>query len=306
MYLNGLEHKQIRTLLGRAFKSLNVSGIVEQALEEHLQKYDAQETIDLVDFSAHFIYKVVQQFFGADKDKTLAEIKKYSNLLARSQDYFVPKPVYQQINEQFLWGRHIFDHSPFQQLIKKLAEEADHSLTEDEVYSVMSVILMASFETSKDNLVVTLYEILKRPALLQYALQANPAQLPVLIEELIRFSAPLQYTVRTTTSAIEIAGIEIPANSKLLLCLASANRDPNAFSDPNEIMADRTPNEHLSFGFGLHFCLGALIARQELRMCLQPMLQLLQKYQVSEAPPLWARQMMMRTMESAIIRRKPA
>lgn len=306
MYLNGYEHKQLRSLLGKAFKTLDVSGIVAQVLPALQKAYDGKESIDLVEYSACFIYLAVQQFFGSDSSKTLPEIMRYSNLLARSQDYFVPRQVYQQINEQFLWGRHLFDRSPFQHLMLELAREMNIDLNEDETYSVMAVLLMASFETSKDNLAVTLYEILKRPALADYALQTSAAPLTQLIEELLRFSTPLQYTVRTTSAPIDIAGQTIPANARLLLCLASANRDPSVFPHPDEILPDRQPNEHLSFGLGLHFCLGAQIARQELRLCLQPMIQQLKEYTVVETPPRWARQMMMRTLESVIVQRKPA
>jgi cytochrome P450 len=306
MYLNGQEHKQIRSVLGKAFKPLDVSGIVEMVLPPFLSLYSGKTTIDLAEYSARFIHQLVQQFFGMDSSKTLSEIERYSNMLARSQDYFVPKQVYHQINEQFLWGRYLFDQSPFQQHLLELACESGIELNTDETYSLMAIVLMASFETSKDNLAVTLYEIMRRPQLVEYALQASQPQLTSLIEELLRFSTPLQYTLRTTQQPMEIAGNQIPANSRLLLCLASANRDPLVFGRPDEIIPDRQPNDHLAFGFGLHFCLGAQIARQELRLCLKPMLQQLKDYMICEAPPRWARQMMMRTMESAIVSRKPA
>lgn len=302
MYLSGTEHKVLRVLIGKAFKELDVSGIISRALATHFENYELQAGFDLVDFSAEFIFLIVRDFFGIDDRESLAEIREYSSLLARSQDLYIPRPVYQQINASFLWGRKLFSQSAFRKRMVALTEEAGLHYSDDDIYSVMSVMLMASFETSKDNLAASLFEILKNPKLIEYALESDQKQLNVLIEELIRFSSPLQYTIRKNKEELHYKGHVIPADSRLFLCLASANRDPAVFENPEEIIPDRYPNDHLSFGFGLHFCLGSQIARQELRYCLKPMVQYLKDFTLNaESEVEWGRQIFMRTLESAPI-----
>jgi cytochrome P450 len=299
MYLNGLEHKAVRSLIGKSFKDIEVNTIIQKAFHEHFHKFRSNHSFDLVEFCSVFIFLIVKDFFGIDDYESLDHVKKYSNLLARSQDLYISKPVYREINEGFHWGKKLFAKSAFRERFITNAQEAGVVFTEDEVYSVMSVLLMASFETSKDNLSISLMEILKNPELIQFVLNADQQAINVFIEELIRFSTPLHYTIRRNSEPLIYKGHNIPAQSKLFLSLASANRDPLVFSDPDKIIPNRTPNEHLSFGFGSHFCLGAQIARQELRYCLKPMVEFLKDFKINDAiEPKWARQIFMRTLES--------
>jgi cytochrome P450 len=91
--------------------------------------------------------------------------------------------------------------------------------------------------------------------------------LPAAIEELIRFTAPVPHaTFRVTTESMELAGVEIPAREQVLICLGAANHDPGFFEDPAGLDISREPRPHLGFGHGIHFCLGAPLARLEARV----------------------------------------
>ncbi len=299
MYLNGQEHKSLRALIGKGLKEVDLAAILERSLKVVLSEYESKESFDVVDFCTDFIFYVVKDLFGISNYESVAHVKKYSNLLARSQDLYIPKPVYQEINEGFLWGQRMFGESPFRENLEKHATQAGIDFSDDELYSVMAIMLMASFETSKDNLSESLYELLKEPGLVSYAAECSPQQAHWLIEELIRFSSPLQYTIRKNKTPLQYKEYNIPAGTKLFLCLASANRDENEFIHPNRIIPDRNPNEHLSFGYGAHFCLGAQIARQELRYCLQPMARFLQNFRPAAGTAAkWSKQIFMRTIES--------
>jgi cytochrome P450 len=98
----------------------------------------------------------------------------------------------------------------------------------------------------------------------QARLRADPDLLPAAIEEVLRLGPPLHQTVRRTTADVTIAGTPVPANELVAINVASANRDAERFADPHRIRLDRERNQHLTFGFGPHMCVGAPIARQEL------------------------------------------
>ncbi len=299
MYLNGSDHKNVRAIMGKSFKEFDLPSILTSAIDSLHQSYQKDSDLDLVDYCALFIYFVTKQFLNFDDDISLKRIKKYSNLLAISQDIYIPKQIYQKINSELIWGKGIFSNSSYKNNIIKISNELNLDYSEDDIDSITAISLMASFETSKDSLSVALLEIMKHPELIDYVLECDTKSLNILIEELFRFSSPLQYTVRINNKDLNIDNINIPKNSKLYLSIASANRDPNAFSDPDKIIIDRKPNDHLAFGGGAHFCLGAQIARQEMRYCLKPMIQFLKNYKIDTSKELkWSRQIFMRTIKS--------
>ncbi len=299
MYLNDSEHKSIRSLMGRAFNKFDLQTILKEAMESLNHQFDKREQLDLATYCSQFVFHLTKRFFEFKDSLTLAEIEKHSNLVAISQDLFIPKQIYKKINISLLWGRDIYENSTYKKNIEKLSKESNLNLSDDNLNSIMSISLMAAFETSKDNLAIALYEILKKPELITLILNSDSKSLDLLIEELFRFSSPLQFTVRVNKKELAYGDIIIPKNSKLYLSIASANRDPEVFETPDTIVPNRTVNNHLSFGGGAHFCLGAQIARRELRSCLKPLLNFLKNYEIDkEKEPIWSKQIFMRTLKS--------
>ncbi|WP_438422586.1 cytochrome P450 [Aquimarina macrocephali] len=305
MYLNGDEHKNLRAVMGKSFKEFELNQVIKESLTILNDRYKNSITIDLVDYCSYFIFLVTEKLFGIKDFESFENIKKYSNMLARSQDLFIPKQIYEEINSWFLWGKNIFHDSKYKENIRFFANKLNLEYTDEDIYSIMSISVMAAFETSKDNLTMALFEILRDQKLINYVLHNDTKELNLLIEELFRFSSPLQYTVRVNNEVIEYNNIVIPAKSKLYLCLASANRDPENFTAPDKVIPNRTPNEHLAFGGGNHFCLGAQISRQEMRYCLKPMVDFLKRFRIDDSVPTkWARQIFMRTTNSLSIKLK--
>jgi cytochrome P450 len=294
MYLNGEEHKKIKIAITKAFNSLPINEILEKAIQETNLEFQDKSEIDLVDYCSNYIFKVTDKIFNFENFDSEFKIKEFSNLLAKSQDLYVPKQVYNKINDAFLWGKDIFPFSAFKDVIIK--ETKDLSLTEEEIYSIMTVSFMASYETSKDSLIISLLEIIKNKELIETIHKSKTKELNSIIEEIFRFATPLQYTIRINTKPYIINNQLIEENTKFFLCLASANRDETIFPDSEKLIPNREYLSHLAFGGGEHFCLGSNIARQELRIALKPMVSFLENYSLkSEEEVKWGKQIFMRT-----------
>jgi cytochrome P450 family 142 subfamily A polypeptide 1 len=114
----------------------------------------------------------------------------------------------------------------------------------------------------------------------------DPSRLPVAVEEMLRWVTPIKNMNRTVTRDVELEGQRLPAGSKALLLYESANFDESHFDQPERFDIGRTPNDHLAFGFGAHFCLGASLARLELLVMFERLLQRLPDLELATDEPL--------------------
>ncbi|MCP4908311.1 MAG: cytochrome P450 [bacterium] len=145
------------------------------------------------------------------------------------------------------------------------------SLTQGELIGFGFLLLVAGHETTT-NLISNALILLDQYPEARAKLLADPSLIPGAIEECLRFEAPVQGLARTTTRAVELHGQTIPADEMVLLLYGSANRDERKFEVPERFDVTRKPNEHLSFGFGSHFCLGSGLARLEGRVAFEELL----------------------------------
>ncbi|WP_462251928.1 cytochrome P450 [Ekhidna sp.] len=303
-YNNGHTHKMLRVGMMKAFNQINFKDIIQESVEVTNRSFADKDEFDFSDYCGLFIYEILKRAF--DLQMTLEEMTNYSSMLTLSQDIFVPKQVYLEINKWMLWGKKIFKNSAYKDQLIANYSDISQEFDLETIYSLMGVTVMAGYETSKANLGIALLEAIRNPQLLEIALTLGEREQSILIEELFRYSSPTQFTIRVNKKPLQIEGFEIPANSKLYLCIASANHDPRKFDNPNSIQFDRSPNDHLSFGAGPHFCLGANIARTELRIGLKPMLSFLKNFKINEGSIKWKKQIIMRNLDSALMARNHA
>ncbi len=144
---------------------------------------------------------------------------------------------------------------PSDDLISDLATAG--GLSEDEMVASVVLLLNAGHEASVNVFGNGLVAMLRR------GLRPGP-DVPAAVEEMLRFDSALQLFERTATEPVDLDGVTVEAGQKVAVLLGSANRDPDVFAAPDEMRLDRDPNPHVAFGVGVHFCLGAPLARMEL------------------------------------------
>jgi len=151
------------------------------------------------------------------------------------------------------------------------AEEDNQMLSSDEVLSMVVSFNLAGNETTTNLMGNTMLALFDHPEQLA-KVQANPSLIPNLLEEVLRYDAPVHLLFRRATQSVNIAGTAIPEGAIVLPMFASANRDERKFSDPDHFDITHNTEGHLGFGAGVHLCLGAPLARLETRLGLEELL----------------------------------
>jgi cytochrome P450 len=161
------------------------------------------------------------------------------------------------------------------------------SLTDGELYAFFSLLFSAGSDTTRNAIAGGLLALIERPEQLG-ALRADPELLPTAIEEMLRWTTPSPAKRRTATRRAVLAGHTIEPGDKVLFWEGSANRDELVFDRSMEFDVTRDPNPHLAFGHGVHFCLGANLARLEMRAVFEALLPAFSRYELVE-PVEWTR-----------------
>ena len=162
---------------------------------------------------------------------------------------------------------------PGDDLLSAMIGAADHEerLSEDEIYSNATFLMTAGHETATNMLSNGVLTLIRHPDQLE-RLRLDRSLIPSAAEEILRFESPVQMTSRHAVRDGKLAGRTVKAGDALLLFLGAANRDPARFPHPDRFDIARSDNRHLAFGYGAHFCLGAALAREELRIALAHLL----------------------------------
>jgi cytochrome P450 len=177
--------------------------------------------------------------------------------------------------------------SPREDLMSALstAEIDGQRLTDREVISLCSLVLVAGQETTRSLLISFVLAMDEHPEALR-RLRLDPGLVPGAIEEVLRTRPPVWFMFRRTRTQVEVGGARIPAGQLVLPWAASANRDPDRFPDPDRFDVERSPNHHLSFSHGIHFCLGAPLARLQAAVALPVLLERLPDLRVVRSAPI--------------------
>jgi cytochrome P450 family 142 subfamily A polypeptide 1 len=165
------------------------------------------------------------------------------------------------------------------------AEVDGESLADHEIVTEVLLLLIGGDETTRHTLSGGTAQLLRHPEQHQ-RLVNDPRLLPAAIEEMLRWTSPVKNMARTVTADVEFHGTQLEQGEKIILLFESANFDETVFGDPENFRIDRHPNNHMAFGFGTHFCLGNQLARLELSMMQQRLLQRLPDLRLATDSPL--------------------
>ena len=175
---------------------------------------------------------------------------------------------------------------PTEDLLTKMvqAEENGDMLSEDEIVVATNFLLFAGHETTANLIAVGMYYLMQNPEQMEQ-LRTMPAKMQNAIEELLRYVSPVHTLGRVTTQDVTVRGVEIPQGSSINIQVGAANRDPEKFPEPEKLDINRIAVRSLGFGYGIHFCIGAALARIEAQVTFETLLKRLPNIRVDGGTP---------------------
>ncbi|MFL6119528.1 cytochrome P450 [Actinophytocola sp.] len=303
------DHTRLRKLVAKAFTMRRVELMrprVEEITEDLLAGFAGRDEIDLVDDFAFLLpVTVICELLGvpqADRDDfrawsaTLLSAAEHEEIVAASR-------AMAAYLRQLIASK---SAAPADDMLSALVltREEDDLLSETELVSMAFLLLVAGHETTVNLIANGTLALLTHPDQLA-ALRADPALLPGAVEEFLRYDGPLSHaTLRYTAAPVEIGGVTIPADEFVLVALASANRDGDRFGEPDDLDITRHAAGHLAFGHGIHFCLGAPLARLEGQVAIGRLIERFPDLALAVDPGelRWRRSSLLRGLESLPVR----
>ena len=177
------------------------------------------------------------------------------------------------------------------------AEEAGDKLNEEELLATCILLLVAGHETTVNLIGNGTLALLRHPAQL-HRLQEDPGLMVTAVEELLRFDGPVQRTARIPSEDVTIGGRVIPKGELVMPFIGAADRDPAQFPDPERLDITRTDNRHIEFGWGIHFCLGAPLARVEGQIAIGTLVRRLPNLRLATEAPAFRQSLTLRGLST--------
>lgn len=285
------KHTRLRSLVGKAFTSQVVQQMrprIQEIVDELIDNWQNAQKIEFIeDFAVLLPIKVVSDLIGLPpedylqaKDWVATEMEFLAGAAVSLDTIYKSRVEYlDYIRKHIAHRRQHLGEDLLSRLII-VQEEGEH-LSEEELEGMLYFLVMAAFETTVNALGNGMLALLQNPVQMEL-LRENPSLMETAVEEMLRYESMAQFIYRIAKDDVELQGNLIKAGQNINLCMGAGNRDPEAFPDPNRFDITRQNNRHLSFGSGIHGCLGAPLARLEMQIAFKTILQRLPKFHLAE------------------------
>jgi len=300
IFMDPPEHTRLRKLLNKGFSAAAVEGLRPQAeaiVDQMLRPLKHGSEVDLMrEFANPMPVRIISELLGVPQalhgtfvnasraiavfrgnpNRTVEEARAAQDALIELTEFFRKTVAERRRNK----GNDLIS------LLIDIEEEGE-VLTEEELYAQCIALLFAGHETTRNLIGNGMYTLLQNPE--QTAqLREKPELIRSAVEELLRYESPVQFTARVLKEDIEVCGQPIRRGWTVQCMLGAANRDPKQFREPNQLDLKRLNNQHLAFSAGLHFCIGAQLARLEGQIALLNLVQRFPQMKLAGPRPEWA------------------
>ncbi len=274
LLMNPPDHTRLRSLVHKAFTPRTITRLrhtIQETTESLLDRVRGDGQMELIgDFAYPLPMTIICELLGvpaADHDR----FHVWSDDIARSIDMTDEEAVYDRAADSTIaLTAYLGDllearrKRPQADLVSDLVavEEAGDRLTREELFATCALLLIAGHETTVNLIGNGTLALLRHPDQWQ-RLKDEPDIVSTAVEELLRYDSPVQFTSRVVLEPLQVGDLDLAPGTAVGFVLGAANRDPEQFEQPERLDLGRTPNRHLAFGGGIHYCLGAPLARLE-------------------------------------------
>ena len=313
LFLDPPDHKRLRALVNKAFTPKAVNALephIRSLLGGLLDDIDDPAGFDLMEAVAQPLpVIVIAEMLGVPPEDR-AQFKVWSNQRARVLEPMISdeeREIAEAANRAFdAYFRPIIEErraAPRDDIVSALAqaEEEGDRLTERETLNMLRLLLIAGNETTTNLIGNGMLALLRYPDQLQ-RLREDPGLIPAAVDELLRFDSPVQTDFRRVLEDCEVNGFAVRRRENIVVLLGAANRDPDVFEDPDRLDVGRGDRSHLSFGRGIHHCIGAPLARLEGRIVLEMLLERFSEIRLLDERPQFRNSIVLRGLESLPVR----
>ena len=300
IFMDPPEHTRLRKLLNKGFSAAAVEGLrsqVEVIVDQMLKPLQHGSEVDLMrEFANPMPVRIILEMLGIPQElrdtfvdwsraiavfrgnpnRTVEETRAAQDALIELTEFFRRTVAERRRNK----GNDLIS------LLIDIEEEGE-VLTEEELYAQCIALLFAGHETTRNLIGNGMYTLLQHPQETE-ELRERPEIIRSAVEELLRYESPVQFTARVLKEDIEVCGQQIRKGWTVLCMLGAANRDPKQFKAPDDLDLKRLNNQHLAFSAGLHFCIGAQLARLEGQVALLNLVQRFPKMKLTGPRPEYA------------------
>lgn len=298
LFKNQLDHRRIRGIVGKAFTPKKIEEyrpFMIETVNDLIHQAETERKMDIISgFAFPLASLIIAKILGVPATERY-QFREWSARLVQTIDFTRTRRVLESGNEwtakllaffkRLIKERQSRPQNDFISLLVK-EEQQESKLTEEELLSTCILLVIAGHETTVNLISNSILALSNHPG--QFImLKEKPELIETAVEEFLRYESPTQMTARIASEDLQINGATIKKGEHVYIFLGAANRDSNKFDRPHVLDITRNPNPHLAFGHGVHFCLGASLARIEAQIAISGLLQRIPDFKIAVDDLQW-------------------